>query len=67
MQELAPGNYKAKGEQVFRFEVLAWDINCPKHIPRRYEEEEVARLLETRDDPIESLREEIARLRSGAP
>jgi hypothetical protein len=27
------------------FEVEAWDINCPQHIPRKYDAEEVEALL----------------------
>jgi predicted pyridoxine 5'-phosphate oxidase superfamily flavin-nucleotide-binding protein len=30
------------------FEVEAWDINCPQHIPRKYDAEEVEALLASR-------------------
>ena len=32
-------------EQAILFEVEAWDINCPQHIPRKYDAEEVEALL----------------------
>lgn len=62
MKKLAPPGYKARGEQVIVFEVSAWDVNCPKHIPKRFEEEEVAALLQARDAENESLRAEVSRL-----
>src|SRR5271166_4381246 len=35
MAKLMPENYKARAEQVLLFTVLAWDANCPQHIPQR--------------------------------
>lgn len=64
MRQLAPPDYKARVEQVLVIEVSAWDINCPKHIPRRFEEEEVAALLQARDEQIEQLRAQVRRLTS---
>lgn len=59
--KLMPSNYKARGEQVILFTVHAWDANCPKHIPQRFEATDVARLLEKRDQRISELEAEIAR------
>ncbi len=42
---LMPEDYKARAEQVILFAVSAWDINCPQHIPRRFEADEVTALL----------------------
>jgi predicted pyridoxine 5'-phosphate oxidase superfamily flavin-nucleotide-binding protein len=64
MRRLTPPDYKARGEQVIKFEVAAWDVNCPKHIPKRFEEDEVSELLRGRDDEIERLRSEVEQLRS---
>jgi predicted pyridoxine 5'-phosphate oxidase superfamily flavin-nucleotide-binding protein len=32
--QLADPNYEARIEQAIVFRVVAWDINCPQHIPR---------------------------------
>jgi predicted pyridoxine 5'-phosphate oxidase superfamily flavin-nucleotide-binding protein len=62
IERLMPRNYPARSEQVVLFSVLAWDANCSKHIPRRLEVADVQRALEERDQRIENLELEIARL-----
>ena len=37
LARLMPPGYKAKGEHVILFSVVAWDANCPQHIPQRVE------------------------------
>lgn len=37
MAKLMPKGYKARPEQALLLAVSAWDINCPQHIPRRFE------------------------------
>ena len=32
-----PEEYNAQAEQVIVFTVTAWDANCPKHFPARFE------------------------------
>jgi predicted pyridoxine 5'-phosphate oxidase superfamily flavin-nucleotide-binding protein len=64
--ELMPKAYKARPEQVILFTVLAWDANCPQHIPQRFEAEDVATALAARDRQIEALQAEIERLREAA-
>lgn len=39
---LMPEGYRANGEQAIVFEVLAWDVNCPQHIPRKRDAATVA-------------------------
>lgn len=56
--------YKARAEQVILFRVIAWDSNCPQHIPQRLEAADVARALAERDQRIEALESEIKELRS---
>jgi predicted pyridoxine 5'-phosphate oxidase superfamily flavin-nucleotide-binding protein len=63
MAKLMPENYRAKPEQVILFSVAAWDINCPQHIPQRFDAADVAAALKERDMKIAALEEEIARLR----
>ena len=41
--------YKARAERALRFNVSAWDANCPQHIPRRFDAEEVEAALAERD------------------
>ena len=37
IEKYMPKEYKAKPEQVIYFTVVAWDLNCPQHIPVRVE------------------------------
>jgi predicted pyridoxine 5'-phosphate oxidase superfamily flavin-nucleotide-binding protein len=60
---LMPEGYKAQPEQVILFEVSAWDMNCPQHIPQRFEAADVAAALDARDARIAALETEIKRLR----
>ncbi|KUM25274.1 pyridoxamine 5'-phosphate oxidase [Mesorhizobium loti] len=63
---LMPANYKARPEQAILFTVTAWDANCPQHIPQRFEAADVAAALAERDRRIQSLEQEIVRLRGDA-
>jgi predicted pyridoxine 5'-phosphate oxidase superfamily flavin-nucleotide-binding protein len=67
MERLMPQSYKARAAQVILFKVSAWDANCPKHIPQRFEAADVATALAERDRRIEALESEIKQLRAGAP
>ncbi len=64
--KLMPEGYKARSEQVILFTVSAWDANCPRHIPQRFEAADVAAALAQRDKRIEALEAEMARLRAAA-
>ena len=55
LADLMPKDGKSRGEQVLEFRVLAWDANCPKHIPQRFDAADVARALEQRDQRIAEL------------
>lgn len=61
--KLMPVNYKARPDQVILFTILAWDANCPQHIPQRFEAADVAAALAERDEHIAALEAEIKRLR----
>jgi predicted pyridoxine 5'-phosphate oxidase superfamily flavin-nucleotide-binding protein len=56
-----PQGYRARAEQVVLFEVAAWDVNCPQHIPQRFEAANVKAELDARDQRIASLEAELAR------
>lgn len=63
-EKLMPADYKAQAEQIIVFSVTAWDANCTKHIPVRYEAADVKRALDARDAKITQLQAEVARLRA---
>ncbi len=60
---LTPAGYAAKPEQAIVIDVHAWDVNCPQHIPQRFEADDVARALAERDQKIMALEAELR----GAP
>lgn len=62
---LVPEDYEARPEQVILFEVEAWDINCPQHIPQKIDGADVARVLAELQERIAVLEAENARLRAG--
>jgi predicted pyridoxine 5'-phosphate oxidase superfamily flavin-nucleotide-binding protein len=62
LADLLPKDGKSRGEQVLIFRVLAWDANCPKHIPQRFDALDIARELEQRDQRIAELEAEVRRL-----
>jgi predicted pyridoxine 5'-phosphate oxidase superfamily flavin-nucleotide-binding protein len=55
IEKLMPKGYAARPEQAIVFDVEAWDVNCPQHIPQKLD---AARVLET----VEDLRSRIAAL-----
>jgi predicted pyridoxine 5'-phosphate oxidase superfamily flavin-nucleotide-binding protein len=62
-QQLMPANYRARPERVLLFNVTAWDVNCPQHIPQRFEASDVQAAIEVRDRRIAQLEAEVAALR----
>ena len=61
LESLAPLDYAAgRPEQAIVIRVTAWDANCPQHIPRRFEAEDVARALADKDARIAELEKEVA-------
>lgn len=65
VRRLMPAGYRARPEQVMLFTVSAWDVNCPQHIPQRFEAADVQAAIESRDQRIASLEAEVNRLRRG--
>jgi uncharacterized protein len=64
MKSLMPQGYKARPEQVILFKVVAWDLNCPQHIPQKFDSTDVAAALASRDARIVELEAELAALKS---
>jgi uncharacterized protein len=61
---LAPEGYRARPEQAILFDVDAWDINCPQHVPRKIDAEEVAEVVASLRERIAALEREIEALKS---
>lgn len=51
-------NSNDRVERVVVFTVEAWDVNCPKYIPRRYTQEQVQALTQPLTEEIKRLQEE---------
>ncbi|MBW8760828.1 MAG: pyridoxamine 5'-phosphate oxidase family protein [Burkholderiales bacterium] len=62
MARLMPAGYAARPEQVVMFDVQAWDVNCPKHIPQRFEAADVLAAIKQRDERIAELESRLAAL-----
>lgn len=62
LRRLMPEGYSARGQQVLRFAVIAWDANCPQHIPQRFEAEDVRAALAEKDRTIAGLEARIREL-----
>jgi uncharacterized protein len=58
-----PEGYRARPEQVVLFTVTAWDVNCPQHIPQRFDAADVEAAIQSRDARIVALEAEVERLR----
>jgi len=58
-----PEDYRVIPEQVMIFKVTTLDVNCPQHIPRRYEAEDVENTIREKDDYIEQLETELVLLK----
>lgn len=63
VEQLMPEHYDARPEAALLFEIAAWDINCPQHIPQKIDADIVAKALAERDRTIEGLRKELAAAR----
>jgi predicted pyridoxine 5'-phosphate oxidase superfamily flavin-nucleotide-binding protein len=67
IERLMPEDYEARPEQAILFEVEAWDINCPQHIPQKIDAGDVETVLLQFQARIKRLEEENAALRSAHP
>lgn len=63
---LMPDSEQAEPVGVILFEVLAWDTNCPQHIPQKLDADIVAAALAERDAEIGRLKAELAALRGAS-
>jgi predicted pyridoxine 5'-phosphate oxidase superfamily flavin-nucleotide-binding protein len=64
MAQLMPKGYDAHPLQAILFTLEAWDINCPQHIPQKFDAADVHAAIAKLNDRIEELETENARLRA---
>jgi predicted pyridoxine 5'-phosphate oxidase superfamily flavin-nucleotide-binding protein len=60
LERLVDADYQGKPEQAVVFDVEAWDVNCPQHIVRRYDESQIANLIEPLKARIAELEAQLA-------
>jgi uncharacterized protein len=60
---LFPPGYRARPEQAIVFDVEAWDVNCPQHIPQMFFAEDVEEAAHALKARIQQLEQENAALR----
>ena len=63
LARLWPEGYQARFEQVILLAVVAWDTNCPQHIPQMFHAEDVAHALQQFKARIGELEAEVAQLK----
>ncbi len=61
LARLTPEDAKGRPERAFVFDILAWDANCPRHIPPLLDPEDVAEAIHNRDARIAELEEALRR------
>jgi len=66
IDSLMPEGYVARPEQAILFDVAAWDMNCPQHIPQKLDAADVAAALASLEARIAALETENAALRAQA-
>lgn len=64
---LMPKSYTALAEAAILFEIEAWDLNCPKHIPQKLDAEDVAAAIARLEARIADLEAENAALTGAQP
>ena len=64
---LATPDYRARVEQVLLVTVIAWDVNCPQHIPQKIDAAEVAALVGGLRARIAELEEELTGTSASRP
>lgn len=65
--KLADPEYRSKPERVILFHLEAWDINCPQHITRRFDEDDVVPKVRELQARVQALETELAALTESKP
>ena len=66
LSRLMRKGYPARAERAVLFEVRAWDVNCPRHIPQKLDAAEVAEVFAKLQTRIQFLKAENDKLRATA-
>jgi len=64
LARLMPDVYAARPEQAILFEVDAWDVNCPQHIPQKFDAADVGAAISRLEERIAALQAENSRLQA---
>lgn len=64
IERLMPGDYRARPQATILFEIAAWDLNCPRDVPQKFDADLVAFAIAERDAEIARLEAELAALRT---
>lgn len=62
-RRLADDGYSGIPQRAFLFHIDAWDVNCPKHIQRRWTEEELKPVVAKLRSRVEELEQQIRDLK----
>jgi len=62
LEKLLASGSKGRAERAFLFEISAWDVNCPQHIPQMFDLETVELATGKLTRRIRELEAEVARL-----
>jgi uncharacterized protein len=60
LKQLRDPDYPGKVERAILFTVLAWDINCPQHIHKRFSQRQIAPIIEKLQERVDELEAELA-------
>jgi uncharacterized protein len=63
LAKLMPEGYDARPQQAILFTIEAWDVNCPQHIPQKFDAADVAAAVAKLKRRVSELEAENARLR----
>jgi hypothetical protein len=61
VKKLFDNDYQAVPERAIVFTITAWDINCPQHIPVKFDEAEIEKRLKPLQERIADLEAELSR------
>jgi predicted pyridoxine 5'-phosphate oxidase superfamily flavin-nucleotide-binding protein len=62
LASLETEGYRAKADRAIVFRIAAWDVNCPQHIPQKFDAAQVQAQLEQRDRRIAELEAQVRAL-----
>jgi len=63
LAKLMPEGYDARPQQAILFTIEAWDVNCPQHIPQKFDAADVTAAVAKLERRISEVEAENARLR----